>query len=39
MAKSLKFFWPDQDATDRLIPPIITMLESELDEIIKQIIE
>ena len=32
-------FWPNQDATDRLIPPIITMLESELDEIIKQIIE
>ena len=34
-----QIFWPDQDATDRLIPPIITMLESELDEIIKQIIE
>ena len=34
-----QIFWPDQDTTDRLIPPIITMLESELDEIIKQIIE
>jgi hypothetical protein len=34
-----QIFWPDQDATDRLIPPIITMIESELDEIIKQIIE
>ena len=34
-----QIFWPDQDATDKLIPPIITMLESELDEIIKQIIE
>jgi len=34
-----QIFWPDQDATDRLIPPIITMLESELDEVIKQIIE
>ena len=31
--------WPNQDATDRLIPPIITMIESELEEIIKQIIE
>ena len=34
-----QIFWSDQDATDKLIPPIITMLESELDEIIKQIIE
>ena len=34
-----QIFWRDQDATDRLIPPIITMLESELDEIVKQIIE
>ena len=34
-----QIFWSDQDATDRLIPPIITMLESELDEVIKQIIE
>ena len=34
-----QIFWPNQDATDKFIPPIITMLESELDEIIKQIIE
>ena len=34
-----QIFWPEQDATDKLIPPIITMVESELDEIIKQIIE
>ena len=34
-----QIFWPDQDSTDKLIPPIITMIESELDEIIKQIIE
>tara|TARA_B100001179_G_scaffold112445_1_gene80204 strand:- start:248 stop:703 length:456 start_codon:yes stop_codon:yes gene_type:complete len=34
-----QIFWPDQDATDNLIAPIITMVESELDEIINQIIE
>ena len=34
-----QIFWPDQDATDRLIPPIITMLESELEEIINGIRE
>ena len=34
-----QIFWPEQDATDRLIPPIITMLEFELDEIIKQVID
>ena len=34
-----QIFWPNQDATDRLVPPIITMIESELEEIIKQIIE
>jgi len=34
-----QIFWPGQDATEKFIPPIITMLESELDEIIKQIIE
>ena len=38
-AQKSQIFWPDQDATDMLIPPIITMVESELDEIIKQIIE
>ena len=34
-----QIFWPDQAATESLIPPIITMIESELDEIIKLIIE
>ncbi len=34
-----QIFWPEQDATENLIPPIVTMIESELDEIIKQIIE
>ena len=32
-----QIFWPEQDATNKLIPPIITMIESELDEIINQI--
>ncbi len=35
----VQIFWPEQSVTDNLIPPIITMIESELDEIIKQIIE
>ena len=34
-----QIFWPEQDATEKFIPPIITMLESELDGIISQIIE
>ena len=34
-----QIFWPNQDATEKLIPPIITMIESELDEIIRQIID
>ncbi len=34
-----QIFWPEQDATEKLIPPIITMIESELQEIINQIIE
>jgi len=29
-----QIFWPEQDATEKFIPPIITMLESELEEII-----
>ena len=29
-----QIFWPDQDATEKFIPPIVTMLESELEEII-----
>ena len=35
----LKFFGLEQSATEKLIPPIITMIESELQEIISQIIE
>ena len=34
-----QIFWPEQDATEKLIPPIITMIESELEQIISQIIE
>jgi len=34
-----QIFWPEQDATEKFIPPIVTMLESELDGIISQIIE
>jgi hypothetical protein len=34
-----QIFWPNQDATEKLIPPIITMIESELEQIINQIIE
>ena len=34
-----QIFWPEQSVTDKLIPPIITMIESELDEIINRIIE
>ena len=29
-----QIFWPEQDATEKFIPPIVTMLESELKEII-----
>ena len=31
--------WPEQNATSGFIPPIITMVESELDQIISEIIE
>jgi len=34
-----QIFWPEQDATEKFIPPIVTMLESELEDIINQIIE
>ncbi len=34
-----QIFWPEQDATEKFIPPILTMVESELVEIINQIIE
>ena len=29
--------WPEQNATAKFIPPIITMVESQLDQIIKQV--
>ena len=29
-----QIFWPEQDVTEKFIPPIVTMLESELEEII-----
>jgi len=35
----IQIFWPEQDATEKFIPPIVTMLESELEGIINQIIE
>ncbi len=31
--------WPEQSATTQFIPPIITMVEAELDQIISKIIE
>ena len=31
--------WPEQNATEKFIPPIISMVESQLDQIIKQISE
>ena len=34
-----QIFWPDQDATEKFIPPIITAVESELEGIISKIIE
>ena len=37
--QSKQIHWPQQNATEKFIPPIITMVESQLDEIIKEIIE
>ena len=34
-----QIFWPEPDATPDFIPPIITMVEAELDQIISDIIE
>ncbi|HET6516761.1 MAG TPA: hypothetical protein VFG25_00855 [Nitrosopumilaceae archaeon] len=31
--------WPEQNATEKFVPPIITMVEAELDQIISQLIE
>ena len=35
--KTTQIFWPEQDATQQLVPPIITYVETELDSIINQI--
>jgi len=34
-----QIYWPEQNATTQFIPPIITMVEYELDQIISKIIE
>lgn len=31
--------WPEQNATEKFVPPIITMVEAELDQIISQLID
>ena len=31
-----QIFWPEQDATEKFIPPIVTAVESELEDIINQ---
>jgi len=31
--------WPEQNATDKFVPPIITLVETELDLIIEELIE
>ena len=35
--KDIRISWPDQEATDEFIPPIITMVEAELQGIIDEI--
>ena len=37
--QSKQIHWPEQNVTEKFIPPIITMVEFRLDEIIKQISE
>ena len=37
--EKIQIFWPDQDATEKFIPPIMTAVESELEGIISKIIE
>ena len=37
--KTVQIHWPEQNATAQFIPPIITMVESELDYIISEIRE
>jgi len=36
---SKQIHWPEQNATEKFIPPIIIMVESQLDQIVKQISE
>lgn len=35
--KTRQIHWPDQNATEKFIPPIITLIESELNQIIDQL--
>ncbi len=37
--QSKQIHWPEQNVTEKFIPPIITMVESRLDQIIKEIRE
>ena len=37
--EKIQIFWPDQDATEKFIPPIMTAVEEELVDIISKIIE
>ena len=37
--EKIQIFWPEQNATEKFIPPIITAVESELEGIISKIIE
>jgi len=37
--QSNQVHWPEQNATEKFIPPIISMVESQLDQIIKQVSE
>ncbi len=37
--QNIQIHWPEQNATEKFIPPIITMIESQLDLIIKQVSE
>jgi len=34
--KTRQIHWPEQNATDEFVPPIITLVESELDQIIRE---
>ena len=34
-----KINWPEQNATEKFVPPIVTLVESELEQIINQVSE